>query len=191
MTLASFKERVHAAHRDHPEAELARGDRAPGSTCPRLTPAGPEPFRYQRGRERRRGRGGGGVLVRWGDEAFVDFLLRAVLDPEGSRRTSPSSSPATPTGWPSASSSRPSASSSTARCPGSSRWWRPRRRVAAARTAGDRGLGRTGATAAAAAARRIAEQARSRTTAVDAEQAVAAEQEATRAANGCRTPSAS
>ncbi|MEU6699201.1 hypothetical protein [Pseudonocardia sp. NPDC046786] len=82
ITLASFRERLHTAHRDHPESELAweTGHR---DWTRHLVDVGldPELFRYQRAMNAGEGEAAEAFSFS-GDEAFVDFLLRAVLDPE-------------------------------------------------------------------------------------------------------------
>ncbi|MBC3195042.1 hypothetical protein H7X46_28715 [Pseudonocardia sp. C8] len=181
VTLASFKERVHAAHRDHPEAELAweTGHR---DWTRHLVDVGldPELFRYQRAMNAGEGEAAEAFSFA-SDEAFVDFLLRAVLDPE-----EPQNVAELVAGYADRLAQREQLETEREFVDGTLSRLEPmveaETAAAAARTAETEARDALRATAAAVAARRIAEQARSRTTAVDAEQAVAAEQEATRAA---------
>ncbi|ANY07211.1 hypothetical protein [Pseudonocardia sp. HH130630-07] len=82
ITLSSFRDRLQAAHRDRPETELAweTGHR---DWTRHLVDVGldPELFRYQRAMNAGEGEAAEAFSFA-SDEAFVDFLLRAVLDPE-------------------------------------------------------------------------------------------------------------
>lgn len=81
VTLAAFRERLQTAHREHPDAELAweTGHR---DWTRHLVDVGldPELFRYQRAMNAGEGEAAEAFSFS-SDEAFVDFLLRAVLDP--------------------------------------------------------------------------------------------------------------
>ncbi|MFP5019617.1 hypothetical protein [Pseudonocardia phyllosphaerae] len=81
ITLSAFRERLHTAHREHPDTELVweTGHR---DWTRHLVEAGldPELFRYQRAMNAGEGEAAEAFSFA-SDEAFVDFLLRAVLDP--------------------------------------------------------------------------------------------------------------
>ncbi|MEJ8280529.1 hypothetical protein [Pseudonocardia spirodelae] len=81
VTLAAFRDRLQTAHRAHPDAELAweTGHR---DWTRHLGAVGldPELFRYQRAMNAGEGEAAEAFSFS-SDEAFVDFLLRAVLDP--------------------------------------------------------------------------------------------------------------
>jgi hypothetical protein len=82
VTMTAFKDRLHERHREDPASELAweTGHR---DWTRHLVDVGldPELFRYQRAMNAGEGEAAEAFAFP-SDEAFVDFLLRAVLDPE-------------------------------------------------------------------------------------------------------------
>ena len=85
VTSTGFKDQLARRHRDRPAFELV-WETAPGEWTRHLVDVGldPELFRYQR--EMNAGEGEAADTFSFAtDEAFVDFLLRAVVDPEEPR----------------------------------------------------------------------------------------------------------
>ncbi|MBP2365551.1 hypothetical protein [Pseudonocardia parietis] len=181
ITLSAFKERLHAAHRDHPETELVweTGHR---DWTRHLVAVGldPELFRYQRAMNAGEGEAAEAFSFA-SDEAFVDFLLRAVLDP-----TEPQNVAELVAGYADRLAQREELESEREFVDGTLSRLEPmveaEEAAAAARTAEITTGDALRTTAAGIAARRVAEQTRSRTTEGEAEQAVVAEQEAARTA---------
>ena len=82
VAMASFKDRLHEQHREDPAGELV-WETAHREWTRHLVDVGldPELFRYQRAMNAEEGEAAEAFSF-GSDEAFVDFLLRAVLDPE-------------------------------------------------------------------------------------------------------------
>ena len=180
ITLAAFKDRLHTAHRDHPGAELVweTGHR---DWTRHLVDLGldPELFRYQRAMNAGEGEAAEAFSFA-GDEAFVDFLLRAVLDP-----TEPQNVAELVAGYADRLAQREELESEREFVDGTLSLLEPmvsaEEAAATAREAETAARDALRTTASQIAARRIAEQTRSRTTEGEAEQAVEAEQTAARA----------
>ncbi|MEV1292375.1 hypothetical protein [Pseudonocardia sp. NPDC049635] len=181
ITLASFRERLHAAHRDHPQTELAweTGHR---DWTRHLVDVGldPELFRYQRAMNAGEGEAAEAFSFS-SDEAFVDFLLRAVLDPE-----EPQNVAELVAGYADRLAQREELESEREFVDGTLARLEPmvaaEDAAATARAAESAARDALRVTAESIAARRVAETTRAATTATAATDAVAAEQEAARAA---------
>ncbi|SFM59346.1 hypothetical protein SAMN05216207_1001240 [Pseudonocardia ammonioxydans] len=180
ITLAAFKDRLHTAHRDHPGTELVweTGHR---DWTRHLVDLGldPELFRYQRAMNAGEGEAAEAFSFS-SDEAFVDFLLRAVLDP-----TEPQNVAELVAGYADRLAQREELESEREFVDGTLSLLEPmvsaEEAAATAREAETAARDALRTTASQIAARRIAEQTRSRTTEGEAEQAVEAEQTAARA----------
>ncbi|WP_060574741.1 MULTISPECIES: hypothetical protein [unclassified Pseudonocardia] len=177
ITLASFRERLHAAHRDHPGIELAweTGHR---DWTRHLVEIGldPELFRYQRAMNAGEGEAAEAFSFS-SDEAFVDFLLRAVLDPE-----EPQNVAELVAGYADRLAQREELESEREFVDGTLSRLEPmveaEETAAAARSAEDTARAALRTTAEGIAARRVAESTRAETTRTTVTEAVAAEQEA-------------
>lgn len=181
VTLASFRDRLLAAHREHPECELVweTGHR---DWTRHLVEVGldPELFRYQRAMNAGEGEAAEAFAFPT-DEAFVDFLLRAVLDP-----TEPQNVAELVAGYADRLAQREELGTEREFVDGTLALLEPmveaEAAAAGARAAETAAREALRTTAAAIAARGVAEQAGAGTAGVAADEAVAAEQEAARVA---------
>lgn len=181
VTLAAFRERLQTAHREHPDAELAweTGHR---DWTRHLVDVGldPELFRYQRAMNAGEGEAAEAFSFS-SDEAFVDFLLRAVLDP-----AEPQNVAELVAGYADRLAQREELETEREFVDGTLSRLEPmvdaEATATAARDAETAARAELAATASRIAARRVAEEARSVTAAEEAAGAVEAEQSAARAA---------
>lgn len=181
ITLGSFRERLLAAHREHPDSELAweTGHR---DWTRHLVDVGldPELFRYQRAMNAGEGEAAEAFSFPT-DEAFVDFLLRAVLDP-----AEPQTVAELVTGYADRLAKREELETEREFVDGTLSRLEPvveaEAAAAVARTAESVAREALRATAASVAARRVAETSRAATTATAADEAAAAQREAERSA---------